>query len=179
MRVVKGRLSVREMAITSCVLILGTLVYFAAFYGPKSKVVAQQREEVKKLAAELALHQSQIARLAPVRTDAKGPTVPLQKYLAMNERFSDLITRLNGDGKVYRVNRLAMEKQEIKASFSKNTFNLEIETSFLKLGQFIEALEKSDFLLEINSVDVLRVDRELRKCTARIQLNSYVARKGL
>jgi hypothetical protein len=181
MRVVKGRLSYREATITGMVVFFGFIAFLTSFYGPRSREVAQFQNDLKQLNTNIALHQAQVASLAPAATpnQTTAPSAPIQRYLAMNDRFSDLITRLNGDGRNFRVNRLSMDKQENKGAFSKSTFSLEIETSFLNLGQFIENLEKSDFLIEISSVEVNRINQELRKCTAKIQLNSYVARKSL
>ena len=115
-------------------------------------------------------------------TKPSGPALnpeSMPSNINPDSTFAELIEKLSGDGSLYRVNKLSLEKTEELEGVVKSTFSLEMETSFSNLGSFIEKLEGSPFLLEITQVDVLRRNKELRRCVAKIQINSYLQRKEL
>ena len=101
----------------------------------------------------------------------------LNKSLESNDNFTAFLKVLKSDGIAFTINKLAVIKQDELKKYYKTLFVLELDTSFLTLGQFIDKLEHSDLLLEVQSLDVSRIGRELKKCTVKIEFYGYVMRK--
>jgi len=101
---------------------------------------------------------------------------PLWRVRRENKGVAGLIKTVSGMEEIrndFSVRKIASEKTEKSADFEKTTLNLEIEAPFNSLGAFLEDLEKSDLLTRVEAVQVIRTDKELKLCRARITLNSY------
>ncbi|NDC76530.1 MAG: hypothetical protein EBZ67_01400 [Chitinophagia bacterium] len=77
---------------------------------------------------------------------------------------------------LFLIRNLSVGREEKFADYSKVLFNLEIEAPFMSVGHFLEKLEKSDLLTEVVNIDISRVEREMKRCTIKLSLYSYVAR---
>lgn len=177
MKITHGKLNNREVVICSITLFLLVVSYAFILRSNKREQIASLKIEVQAAQVQLAKNQKDV--LGATRSSASVDLGANKDLLEANSNFSNLIQNLSGDGSLYRVNRLSLDSAEEKQGLSKNTFSLEIETSFSNLGQFIEKLEASNFLVEISQIEVSRLSKELRQCVAKIQINSYVARKEL
>jgi hypothetical protein len=157
------------------------------FLGFKMILVKQwkQRNEVRLevtnleeniLKAQISVNQMKINALAQATASTgNGPEALLEK----NNNISSLLTKMSGDGVRFSLNRLVVEEHKVINGYSRTLFNLEIESSFIELGKFIESMENSDFLVDFQSVEISRVDRELKLAVAKIKVFSYASRGDL
>jgi len=169
-----GKLKTREFVISSFTLLFVVLAYSASVREQQKLKLQKIQADTKKEATELSTKQNQFMLLTRKPANAR-----LDDEFEGNRNFSDLIQKLSGDSKSYRVNRLHLEKFEEKNSLSKSSYVLEIESTFVQLSSLIEQLEASSFRVEITKIDVLRMNKDLRQCTAKIFLNSIVERRDL
>lgn len=170
--------SQKEQILIVAGLVISTVFFYASFYSKKSAKVSElQREEVA-LREKIKQSQNVLAQLQKIPMGDVATSSEAVKSLESNTNFAKLLRTMSGDGHVFTVNRLSVAKQEDLKMYHKTLFILEIETPFLNLGKFIDTLEHSELLLEVKSLEVNRIARELKKCTAKIELYGYVARRG-
>jgi len=173
----KSRFNPREQILIALSILVVNIGILKLWYVPQKNKLNELKSEVSGL--QVLLNNNRML-LTQIKTQSVPTTAneSVEKHLALNNNFALLLKGLGGDGVDFTVNRLAVEEHQLLSGYTKTLFTLDVDTSFLTLGQFIEKLESSQFLLEIQSIDISRVSQELKKCTAKIRLYSYVARSS-
>jgi len=77
----------------------------------------------------------------------------------------------------FRIVRLGTEEPQALKEFSRTPVTLDVEASFPAIGNFLEKLEDSPYLAEVESLEVYRVENDLRLCAAKIKIYSYAVGK--
>lgn len=100
-----------------------------------------------------------------------------RKYIETSKYMAELLRQL-GARDTYKDSNLNLRSINIKetakiSNFSRSTFQLEIESSFIELGRYLASLEASDLLVEVQSVKLFRIDNELKRCIANIEVHGY------
>jgi hypothetical protein len=62
--------------------------------------------------------------------------------------------------------------------YTQTLYALEADSSFIAIGKFLENLEDSPLLTEIESIDIARIENEMKQCKASIRLYGYVGGAG-
>jgi Tfp pilus assembly protein PilO len=133
---------------------------------------AFSRTSAKK--AELASAQAMLTELE-TRKPASLRQSPLWGYREENKGLGNLIRKVSSSETLrdFTVRRINLEKEEKLPEYDKTKFQIEVEGPFHSIGNFLEELESSRFLTRVESVQVFRIEKELRLCRARIYVNSF------
>lgn len=87
--------------------------------------------------------------------------------------ISDVEKRNSG----FVLRKIASEKTDIQNGLEKNSYQIEVEAPFISIGGFLEKLEKSKFLTKVSNVQIIRTEKELNICRAKITLDSFAWRQ--
>lgn len=100
----------------------------------------------------------------------------MSQYAMLNDRFSSVITGIvnSSKSKKFTLSRLSLENQSAENGYKKMLYSLDAEASFIEIGKFLEKLEDAPLLTEVSSVEINRIDNEMKRCKAHIKLYSYV-----
>ena len=98
------------------------------------------------------------------------------RYLTSNERFSNVIMGIFSGSKEneFSVQRISALQSTRFEGYTQTLYSLDAESNFIAIGKFLENLEDSPLLTEIESIDISRIDNELKQCRASIRLYGYV-----
>lgn len=109
---------------------------------------------------------------------AAAPQVLVLEFDRSNDRFSKLISELTREAQAasLRLKRLSTEKPSTSDAYVKSAITLDVDASFIAIGKFLERLGDLPILAEVDSLEIYRVEGDLRKCSARIKLLSYLVR---
>lgn len=173
MKLVNGRLNKREVFICLFTFTLVFIFYFGVYSNKQHLEIEVLNLDLQKVIVDLNSNQDKLLQ----SRSQSNKNLELTKVMSSNEQFGDFLKHLSGEQGLFLVNKLNVLEQENSSTFIKSKISLEVETSFLNLGKFIEEMEKSNYLIEITGVEVTRISEELRKCTAKIFINNLVARR--
>ena len=101
---------------------------------------------------------------------------PLWAYRQENSGLGNLIRKVSSSDskRDFTVRRITVVgKEEKPTEYDSTKFEIEVEGPFHAIGNFLEELEGSRFLTRVESVQVSRIEKELRLCRARIFVNSF------
>lgn len=135
--------------------------------------LASQKAEVEKKQNSLKDLETQNEALNKILNGKSQ----LKKYIETSRYMAELLRQL-GARDTYKNSNLNLRSINIKetakvSNFSRSTFQLEIESSFIELGRYLASLEASDLLVEVQSVKLSRIDNELKRCIANIEVHGY------
>lgn len=135
-------------------------------------------QEQQSLEANRAIYESLATRkLASVSSNVSN--IDIKGYTEGNSRLGNIlgsITDMEQDQRLFKITKLSSDKKEEGKGYERILFSLEIETSFLGLGTFLEKLENSKYLSRVESVSVNRLGTDLKKCSATVRFYTYVLR---
>ncbi len=177
----KIRLSKRESYLTSA-FIVGVLFLFQHFWAsPKSLELKKLEVEVVTARNTLAKEQLEFKKLATRAPASQSVTASqrlLEKYLKSNELFSSVVTGLveNSKNEAFIINKITSDSESTFSGYTQTLYKVEVEAPFIAIGKFLEKLEDSALLTEVDSIEISRITEEMKRCKASIKLYSYVAR---
>jgi hypothetical protein len=168
------RLNQRERALVACILAAVALVAGKLFVVDELGLAREARHQAAAVEAEAARSHATLAE-AERRKPVKLKDSPLWPYRLENTGVGNLIRKVSGadSRRDFAVKRISVEKTEKLPEYEKTRFEIEVEGPFHSIGSFLEELESSRFLTRVESVQVFRIERELRLCRARIFVNSF------
>jgi hypothetical protein len=113
----------------------------------------------------------------PASLELKTSNELLDKYMKSNDRFSNVISTVisNSNNLSFVVNKIATESQAQLMGYAQTLYSIQASASFISIGKFLESLEDSPLLTEVQSIDIERTGNELKMCKANIKLFSYVS----
>ena len=89
--------------------------------------------------------------------------------------MSNLLRKLGADeeerGMILK--SIAVEQNKKVSNFYQTTMKVEVESSFVALGNFLGALSDSETLIDVKNVSLNRIDSDLKRCTAVIEVHGY------
>ena len=158
------------------------LLYYQGFYSKNRAILDGLSRSITSEKTALAQNKARYAELAsrnPAALTGVGSHESLDKYDRSNRSLANVVDTLaKGDGKSpFAVNKIVTEKQESLDGYTKTLFSLDVDASFLAIGGFLEGLDHSLLLAEVRSVDISRISSELKRCSAKIELESYVVKQ--
>jgi hypothetical protein len=177
----KFKLKRNEVILTSAVALM--LFFAYGRYWKKTQKTQEQalissisQARITMDADRIMLDQLAASR-APASVQGVGAQELFEKYLKSNDRFSKIMAQLGESDDGFVVNRIAAESTTKAGAYTKTLLSMEIEAAFLSIGQFLEKLEDSPMLVEVESIEINRVATDLKLCNAKIKLFSYVAER--
>lgn len=125
--------------------------------------------------AELARSQSMLAEVSAKKPESLRNS-PLWAFRKENSGLGNLMRKVSSESEAKRdfsVRKITAASAEKLPEYDKTKFEIEVEGPFHAIGNFLEELESSHFLTRVESVQVFRIEDELRLCRARILVNSF------
>ncbi|NDG84649.1 MAG: hypothetical protein EBX52_06375 [Proteobacteria bacterium] len=179
----EGKLKIRESILLSIGVVVLGVGFQKLWVAPNSQrldELAQRTEAAKKkiedTQALIVKVRNRAPASIPVKTDDHTTKSLLEKYVGSNDRFSKVIMGVVSGSKEgsFSISKIAAEKSVKVGIYTQTTYEIEAESSFLSIGKFLETLEDSPLLTEVDSIEISRIEEEMRKCTAKIRLFGYV-----
>lgn len=177
-KIAKPKMKDREWKLVVVTMVLVSAFGFLKFVVKKTATLNQIQSENSSLQTSIQGSQNLLNQMRiEAATKARASTDQNQSsLLEKNNNFASLLSRLSGDGAQFLLNRLVVEEHKEVSGYSRTLFSLEIETTFIELGKFIEGLENSEFLVDFQSLEISRIEQELKRSKAQIKLYSYASR---
>jgi hypothetical protein len=180
-------MSIGKFTLKKSETILLSLFALASFYlfqtyymKPKKEVLNGMKSEVSALQIKNDQNQVLLSTLqnrVPASLELKTSNELLDKYMKSNDRFSNVISTVisNSNNLSFVVNKIATESQAQLMGYAQTLYSIQASASFISIGKFLESLEDSPLLTEVQSIDIERTGNELKMCKANIKLFSYVS----
>lgn len=173
------KLNSRERVLIVLVALALQVVGAKAFIWEEYRMLGLLELELKDGAAQLQKKQELLNEAVAAHAKSSAADPDALAVYRENTGLSGLVrevTNLEKRSGSFQIMRLSNEKHERLPEFDKTVLTLEVEAPFQTIGGFLEQLEKSRLLTRVDGVEVFRIEKELRRCRARISLNSYTWR---
>ena len=140
----------------------------------KTESARKQIEENRALLANVKTRAP--ASVSPPSIEEKTAKGMLERYMNSNDRFSRVIMGIVSGSKegAFSLSKIAAEKSTKVGSYTQTLYHLETESSFISIGKFLETLENSPLLTEVESIEISRIEQEMKQCKASIRIYGYV-----
>ena len=156
------------------------LIFLFNFIWSKSSMalnlinLGAKSEVSRKQLADNQLLYNKLSQRGPASQNLKNDY--MDQYVLMNDRFSSVISGIvnSSKAKTFSLLKISLDEQTKESGYKKLLYTLEIESSFIEIGKFLEKLEDAPLLTEVNAVEIKRIDTEMKRCQAQIKLYSYV-----
>lgn len=180
----KPGVALRQSIMLTLIILCMLFLFERFFHKPRSLKVAEVAQEIRAEQEKLQASQNLLSQLAarkPSAIDSKASQDLLEKYVKSNDRFSKVVSSIASENEAnpYQLNRISAEKQTQIAGYSQTLYNVELEATFISVGKFLERLEDSPLLTEVDSIEITRLNSEMKRCKTKIRLFSYVAKGGM
>lgn len=146
--------------------------------------IRSQAASINSLHAQIATAQDSIKRKTEVvrqlhnesvsTLNARSTDQTYLNYLQQNQYLSNLLDNLGAksSGEI-QLKSIDVQSHDKTNGLNRSRFKLRIESSFVSLGQFLEKLAEKPLLLEVRSVELDRIDGDLKRCEATIEVDGY------
>lgn len=133
-----------------------------------------QLEKSKQTLAENKTFLEKLSNRSPASVGAGVDE--MDKYVLTNDRLSSVINGIvaSSRSEALALTKLSLEDQSLESGYKKMLYSVDAEASFIDIGKFLEKLEDAPLLTEIKSININRIDNEMKRCQAHIRLYSYV-----
>jgi len=174
----KIRLKSNEAALLSLIIVV-FLVLFTIMWDRSGTMASLtvSRNQVAASKAKLDENKALYDKLTKRSPSSEGlNTDYLDQYLKLNDHFSSVITGIvnSSKGNSFALNKISLESQAVENGYKQMLYSLDAEASFIAIGKFLERLEDAPLLTEVSSIEISRIDNEMKRCQAHIKLFSYV-----
>jgi hypothetical protein len=171
----------REILLTVAGLIALSLAYVNVWYNPREIEIKRDQKILEEAQKKLKADEDLIASLNSSDKPAEqqlAQDARLATIREANNNFTNIVKKLSGNENpdLFMIRSLTLDKEEQFSEYNKVQFTLDVEAPFLNVGQFLEKLEESLLLTELVDIDATRIDPELKRCSVKLSLNSYVSR---
>ena len=172
-------LSKREIIICSVTLAVISIAYFKFWLAGESQKMQIVENKINSTRVDLD-NNKKIAEELQRRSIASVPLSQeesFDKYVNQNKRLGSIlagITQSNEEISDLQVKRLTLLSSKSEREFSKYSFEMELEGSFIDVGSFLEKIEVSKLVAEVKSVDIARAEKDLKRCVAKIKIDTYL-----
>ncbi len=167
----------RERAIMAVMMV--TLLLVTYVFGLKKQQLEQSslKEQLTKEEAALRERKNMADELSKQSAaQSSNPTADShRKYLEASRYFSTLLKKLGADetSDKFQVKNIDVSEYTKVKNLYRSTIKLEVETSFIDLGNFLNTLGQADVLLDIRNIKLTRIDNDLKRCIASIEVYGY------
>ena len=178
MNLSKIQLKKNELVLMSIVvLVLFALFHFSWKNSNKMLTLNAVRASSMTAKSKLIENQSLYEKLIKREPASQGFSADyMDQYILANDHFSSAITGIvnSSKSKAFTLIKLSLEDQSSDSGYKKMLYSLDAEASFIEIGKFLEKLEDAPLLTEVTSIEINRIDTEMKRCQAHIKLYSYV-----
>jgi|688.fasta_scaffold1024352_1 hypothetical protein len=173
------RLKLSESILLSFVIIGGALLFQRFWVIPNSQRLVEMQEKTKVIRAKIEELKTQLNTVAvkiPVNEEVKTAQSLLDRYISTNDKFSSVIMGIFSGSKEreFNISKIIAERSEKVGVYTQTLYQIEAESSFIAIGKFLEGLEDSALLTEVESINISKIEDEMKRCKASIRLFGYV-----
>lgn len=168
----------RERILSIFILVSLPLAYSTVVYSQQSKKITELTATVQAERTKLATSEQSMLELtnkAALATKSLNSNDEVKRYLDTNRYMSSLLRKLGADeqerGMILKT--IAVEQNKKLNNFYQTTMKVEVESSFVALGNFLGALSDTETLIDVKTVTLNRIDSDLKRCTAIIEVDGY------
>jgi hypothetical protein len=165
-------------------IIMGMILFFTfCFQQLWVKSRALELDQVTRSIAETQkklemdqLTYVQLMKRAPASVEVTSASQLLDEYLKFNGHFSSVVNGivLSSKNTSFSLTKISSEKQVKATGYTQTLYSIEAEAPFIAIGKFLEKMEDSPLLTEVDSIEISRIGNEMKRCKAKIKLFSYV-----
>ncbi len=179
MKKAQFRFSMKMSLIFSSTLFISVLFLMQSWSQNKVNEIAKLDQDISLIQAKMVKDQlayDQLQKRAPASVEANLASQLLEQYLKFNGRFSSVVNGivLSSNGNAFALNKILSESQVQAVGYTQTLYSIEAEASFIAIGKFLEKMEDSPLLTEVDSIEISRIGNEMKRCKAKIKLFSYV-----
>jgi hypothetical protein len=179
----EGRFKVRESLLLSLGIIALGFGFESFWVKPNAKKLQELNEKTEAARKKIEDTQALIIKVknrapasVPVKDEDHTTKSMLERYMGSNDRFSKVVMGIVTGSKegAFSVSKISAERSVKIGSYTQTLYELDAESSFLSIGKFLETLEDSPLLTEVDSIEISRIEQEMKRCSAKIRLFGYV-----
>jgi hypothetical protein len=180
MRRTKGfRLKLSESVLLSLVILGGAFLFQRFWVLPNSQRLVELQQKTKATQARIDEMRTQLTTVkvkAPATEEVKTAQSLLDRYISTNEKFSSVVMGIFTGSKErdFTISKIIAEKTEKVGIYTQTLYQIDAESSFIAIGKFLEGLEDSALLTEVESINITKIEEEMKRCKASIRLYGYV-----
>jgi Tfp pilus assembly protein PilO len=174
------RLKKSEVVLTSLFACAMAYLFQTYWLRPHVDQLNSMKSEVAGVQTQVDQNQSLLVTLknrVPASIEVKSSNELLDKYIKSNDRFSNVVSSIiqSSNTLSFMLNKISAESQEQLMGYAQTLYSIQAEASFISIGKFLETLEDSPLLTEVQSIEIERTGNELKMCKANIKLFNYVS----
>jgi hypothetical protein len=163
------------VGLTCAVLFMG---FIKSWYMVKAREIRSLNKKISSLEKQLDMNRRlsvdlQTRKVASAEGETKRQK-EMEQYVNENSQLAQVVHRIAVSEDRFEVNRLVIDKQEQEKDYRRAFVKLEVEGPFTKIGTFLEKLESSRTVGEVRSIEISRIGNELKRCFAKITLETFV-----
>ena len=179
----EGKFKVRESLMISIAILALGFGFEKFWVKPNAKRLEELNEKTEAAKKKIDDTQSLIVKVKnrapasiPVSDEEHSTKSMLERYMGSNDRFSKVVMGIVSGSKegAFTVSKISAERTLKVGSYTQTLYEVDAESSFLSIGKFLETLEDSPLLTEVDSIEITRIEQEMKRCTAKIKLFGYV-----
>ncbi len=172
------KMNKREKILGSAILVCLPLVYLMVVSPQQSLKIVELTTSVQSATTALQASESTLAGMM-TKVVASQKTLDsndeVKRYLEANRHMSNLLRKLGADeqerGMILK--NITVDQNKKLNNFYQTTMKVEVESSFVALGNFLGALSDTETLIDVKTVSLNRIDSDLKRCTAVIEVHGY------
>lgn len=172
------KLNNRERILCLVILVCLPLAYFSVVYEQQATKIETLKASIQTEKTKLEEREKTVQELttkALLAQKSTNSSEEVKRYLEANRHMSNLLRKLGADeqerGMILK--HIAVEQNKKLSNFFQTTMKVEVESSFVALGNFLGALSDTETLIDVKTVTLNRIDSDLKRCTAVIEVNGY------
>lgn len=172
------KLNLRERIMGLLIVISVPTVYLTMISNKQAQAIAELSSSVQDQTSKVDENQKTLQNLllkASTAKKAMNSNDDVKRYLEVNQNMSNLLRKLGADeqNRGMILKNISIEDSKKTNNFYQSSMKVEVESSFVALGNFLGALGDNETLIDVKSVVLNRIDTDLKRCTAVIEVKGY------
>lgn len=171
----KIKFNQRERILFTAIMASIIFSFFRFYYAKKRAVIKQNEKNIARMLNENKLNQKVLISLSENVTVIDDGKSIKKNYILKEGLIHQFVDALTEKTKKFGLTLKKLEfrdKIEYKG-IKQHLFVLNVDSSFINIGKFLEDLNQLDYLFRVLSVEVHRFEKELKKCDAQILIYGY------
>jgi Tfp pilus assembly protein PilO len=174
----KTKMSPLSMVLMTLIISLFFVLFNRHFKKPMQDKLYAQKQQLETMYNEVQKKRATLAQLANSRkttvVDSRGLRQLIDRYTEANAHLSKVIQHLShSEENAFYLGSITTDKPSQLGPYTRTPLQLDAEATFVSIGQFLERLEDSPLLTELESFEINRKTTDLKLCSVKLKLASY------
>ena len=172
------KMNKRERILSCTIMLCLPLVYFTVLSPQQANKITELNASVQNTSTQLQASETKLSGLMTQVAASKkslNTNDEVKRYLEANRHMSNLLRKLGANEEEHGMilKNITVDQNKKMNNFYQTTMKVEVESSFVALGNFLGALSDTETLIDVKTVMLNRIDSDLKRCTAVIEVNGY------